>query len=95
MQPAPNILKHCKTYWLSFEDGHVTIRGISILIHIGIASLQIAVFKRSLFFWFSSEFHHEAFYIGRHQREIDVQLTRICVPHDSGRRPRSLEDMKH
>ncbi|XP_062509407.1 uncharacterized protein LOC134185597 isoform X1 [Corticium candelabrum] len=53
------------------------------------------VFKHLLFFWFSSEFHHKAFYIGRHQREIDVQLTRICVPHDFGRKPRSLEDMKH
>ena len=53
------------------------------------------VFKRLLSYWFSSEYHDKEFYLGRHRKNIDDMLMKICVPHDFVRKPRSLEDLNY
>ena len=52
------------------------------------------VFKRLLGLWFSSENHAKDFYLGRMLKHVDERLMQIRVPHDFGRKPRSLEERK-
>ncbi len=46
--------------------------------------------------WFTSTNHRSPFYIGRHIKNIDIDIIRQCPPHDFSRSPRNLSKyLKH